>query len=166
MNTKDKLFVSIVAFFGGFIVAFGLFLSIKKLIDFNNSTPPHINNPIVTKLIKTNQNRYKTTLKQQVSSLLQIPHQKPSIISLDIKLQDPPINNIYTKQTQQTIGLPGNLLDNINIAKDINSTITVDVVPIFKMPPKYPNRAKILKKEGYVTLEFIITKMEKQKILK
>ena len=76
-----------------------------------------------------------------------------------------------TNIVKQNIDIPTpNLNMNLDLVNDglsgaevsqslgnLNDSIAINLMPIFKIPPKCPNRATMLKKNGQVKLEFIIT---------
>lgn len=76
--------------------------------------------------------------------------------------------NLKTPKLDFKMNLANDGLGNVNVAKalsGLNNEIAIGLIPIFKVPPRYPHRAKMLKKTGYVKLQFIIdTKGETKNI--
>jgi len=70
---------------------------------------------------------------------------------LDIDMPKPDISIDIANDALSGVEISQNFLQ-------MNSGIAVNLMPIFKIPPRYPNRAKMLKKEGFVVLEFTINK--------
>ena len=76
--------------------------------------------------------------------------------NLDIDLDIPkiPLNlNLKTDSDFLSAGFHGRA---IHVEKKVE--IDSDVMPIFRVPPIYPRRAKILRKEGHVKLLIVISK--------
>jgi protein TonB len=82
-----------------------------------------------------------------------INNQKQQIVQQDL--------NIDTPKLDIPLDIVNDGLKGASVSQNLegfNSGIAVNLMPIFKIKPRYPNRAKVLKKEGFVVLEFVITK--------
>jgi protein TonB len=88
------------------------------------------------------------------------PPNKPKVNiqknEIEVKNLTPKID---TPKLDFKLDLSSNALSGVSVAKAITefqNEIAIDLVPIFKIPPRYPHRARMLKKQGYVKLQFTI----------
>lgn len=104
----------------------------------------------------------KLTKKERVKPKKPEPKKKP--VKPKINIPKPKQSNI-TPRTMQPLNLdlPVDLsatsaLGDAMVAGYSDRAISTNVIPLVRIDPIYPKRARMLKKEGYVKLEFTITK--------
>jgi len=103
--------------------------------------------------------RKKRVLPKEPKPKKQPPKPKININKAKIVQQD---ININRPKLDIVLDLANDGLDGVSVRESLqglNSGIAINLMPIFKFPPRFPNRAKMLRiKEGVVKVEFTITK--------
>ena len=149
--------------FVGLGVTFGLFWFMNFMINSDILISSTKQDFAVMSFIRVKQEHKIAPKKREVPKEPKKPLKQPPKLKLETttKTQIDATIKIDTPKIPLNLNLVNNGLSGANIAQSIGNiadNIAVNLMPIFKIPPTYPNRAKIFRKEGSVTLEFTITK--------
>ncbi|RKZ70085.1 MAG: hypothetical protein DRQ44_01690 [Gammaproteobacteria bacterium] len=102
------------------------------------------------------------TKKERIKPKKPEPKKQPVKPKIDIPKPDPP-GKVNRKMMQRlNIELPVNLATNSALADALVAVaggreVNANVIPLARVNPVYPKRAKMMKLEGFVKLEFTIT---------
>jgi len=150
----------LVSFFAAITIVFGLFWGLQGMINVGTNQDIKSDNSGFMDFIslKKEQNIIK---KERVKPKKPKPKKKPLKpkinINKTVKAVKQPI-----KMENLDLDLPLNLNANSALGDAFVSSggraISTSVIPISRIDPRYPRRAKRMRKEGFVTLEFTITK--------
>lgn len=137
------------------LVFFSLLSKSIALTGISKKTQPP---PIDINFLQTKQD-------SKIEKIRKIPP-KPSLVKTqDLKVQQ------SEQKTQNTPKLALNInINKLDLKNSLSaSSIDTEVMPRLKIPPAYPRRAKMLKKQGFVVLEVHINKrgdVEKVSVIK
>jgi protein TonB len=144
-------------------VTIGLFLFMNYLISGDMSFTKSDDELAYMNFIRVKQESKPETKKRELPKEPPKPPKQPPKPKLNTqtKAQVQQPLDIATPRLNMDLNLANDGLSGASVAQNLGNIgdgIAVNLMPIFKIPPTYPNRAKMLKKEGVVVLEFTITK--------
>lgn len=141
------------------IIAFGLFWVLQSMINIASKQKVSSENLQMVdfvRLKKETELQKKERVKPNKPKPKKQPPKPKININKDIKVEKQPM-----KMEKFDMDLPLNLSASSALGDAFvnagTGVISTNVVPISRVNPIYPKRAKMLKKQGYVKLEFTIT---------
>lgn len=139
-----------------------LFLfALKSSIEVSESKLVNSNNLRVIDFVRLQRDELLTK-KERIKPKKPEPKKQPVKPKIDIPKPDPP-DKVNRKMMQRlNIELPVNLAANSALADALVAVaggreVNANVIPLARVNPVYPKRAKMMKLEGFVKLEFTIT---------
>lgn len=142
------------------MVVFGLFWTLQSMIRVA-STPPGLNDRLhMVDFIRIKKER-PLVKKERVKPKKPVPQKQPLKPKIDIK-KEIQMEKRPLMHTNIDMDMPIDLsavsaLGDAYVSGFGTQAVSTNVLPLSTIQPIYPKRAKMMKKEGYVKLEFTIT---------
>ncbi|MCB1755921.1 MAG: energy transducer TonB [Gammaproteobacteria bacterium] len=152
-----RTFTSLVAALGFSLLSL---LALKSVIDINNVAVEDNENLRYIDFVRL---KKEQTLqrKERVTPKKKEPPKKPPKPKVDIPKPEKP--KTVSRTVQRLAVSPAldlsasSILGDAMVAGNGQQAISTNVIPLVRINPVYPRRARTMKKEGYVKLEFTIT---------
>jgi protein TonB len=145
------------------ISTLGLYLIMHQTIIVNSTkklSQPPIDGINFIRVKQESRVEKKERVKREIPKPKEIktpPKVSTKIVKPKLNIQNTPKLNIAIPKIDLPINISsGNFLDGVAIEKNLAQNS--DIVPILRIPPIYPRRARMFGKEGYVKLKLYISK--------
>ena len=167
----NRLFVSILA---GLTVTFGLFWLMQTMIMVNQKSFKKTDNLRMVEFVRLKRDTEPKIQERQIPKKPPPPEKRPPPPTMQAQrsqvqpVAQPSLNMPNLDIPLSTSRFSGSVVTGLSVSSGngpstsglANGTGSIDtnIIPLVRIPPRYPMRAANRRIEGYVTLEFTITK--------
>ena len=149
------------SFLAACLISILFLFALKSSIEVSESKLVNSDNLRVIDFVRLQRDE-PLTKKERVKPKKPEPQKQPIKPKIDIPKPDPPAKANRKMMQRLNIDLPINLatdstLDDALVALAEGRQVNANVIPLARVNPIYPRRAKMAKLEGFVKLEFTIT---------
>ncbi|MCV6607546.1 MAG: energy transducer TonB [Campylobacterales bacterium] len=154
---------------GGSVLSLAMFWVIATMVSGSNQLEKKDSVKRNFDFIMVKRDESENIRKREVPKKPKPPKQ-PKKPKLDLKQNVPQQNNVNLKVPDIDLKLSSvNTLGDAKVSGLGDIAISANLIPLVRIEPRYPRRAKMLKKQGQVTVEFTITErgfVEDPKVVK